>query len=286
MRPQVFDINSLETLTWKHLIAIPENVIVQLERRARPCLGTMYTSNQIAIRARRISKRYRDVLALSDLNLEVPFGCIHGLVGPNGAGKSTALRILCGIAQPSEGAAYISGFDIESEPERAKAILGYLPEDPSGYDALTIQEFLLFIGKLYAIPRDTAEKHFKKYSREFRLEEHLKKYMGELSRGTMHRVVLCSLFIHEPKVFLLDDPFNSLDPYSSWLLRKILVEKRKQRRAVLLATHMLDIAEKMCDSFTVLNRGVTIAQGTLAQLRVRFGPSSLEEIFLKLTSET
>nr|MDO8099167.1 ABC transporter ATP-binding protein [Candidatus Njordarchaeota archaeon] len=249
-------------------------------------MRTLVTSNQTAIKARRISKRYGGVVALNDLNLEVPYGCIHGLVGPNGAGKSTALRILCGIAQPSGGAASISGFDIENEPERAKATLGYLPEDPSGYDALTVQEFLLFIAKLYNIPRNTAEERVKRYVHQFKLEEHLEKYIGELSRGSMHRVVLCSLFIHEPKVFLLDDPFNSLDPYSSWLLRRILIDKRRQRRAVLLATHMLDIAERICDSFTVLNRGITIAQGTLAQFRVRFGPSSLEEIFLKLTSET
>jgi len=248
-------------------------------------MRTLDTGKQIAISARRISKRYRDVVALSGLNLEVPYGCIHGLVGPNGAGKSTALRILCGIIQPSEGAAGISGFDIESEPERAKATLGYLPEDPSGYDALTVQEFLLFIAKLYSVPRDTAEKHIKRYVYQFKLEEHLRKYIGELSKGSMQRVVLCSLFIHEPKVFLLDDPFNSLDPYSSWLLRRILIDKRRQHRAVLLATHMLDIAERICDSFTVLNRGITIAQGTLAQFRARFGPISLEEIFLKLTSE-
>jgi ABC-2 type transport system ATP-binding protein len=246
---------------------------------------TMGTNNQIAIKTRRISKIYGNIVALSDLNLDVPYGQIHGLVGPNGAGKSTALRILCGITGPSEGAAYISGFDIEGEPESAKATLGYLPEDPSGYDALTVQEFLLFIAKLYSIPRDTAEKQINKYVREFKLEENLKKYMGELSRGSMHRVVLSSLFIHEPRVFLLDDPFNSLDPYSSWLLRRILIEKRRQRKAVLLATHMLDIAEKICDSFTVLNRGVTIAQGTLRQFRAKLGLTSLEEIFLKLTGE-
>jgi ABC-2 type transport system ATP-binding protein len=109
--------------------------------------------------------------------------------------------------------------------------------------------------------------------------------MGELSKGLMHRSVLCSLFVHEPKIYLLDDPFNSLDPNSSWLLRKTLVEKKREGKSVILATHMLDIAEKICDSFTVLDRGLTIAQGTLRQFHSKFGLDSLEKIFLKLTEE-
>lgn len=101
----------------------------------------------------------------------------------------------------------------------------------------------------------------------------------------MHRSVLCSLFVHEPKIYLLDDPFNSLDPRSSWLLRKTLVEKKNQGKSVILATHVLDIAEKICDSFTVLDRGVTIAQGTLREFCTKLGLNSLEEIFLKLTED-
>jgi ABC-2 type transport system ATP-binding protein len=224
-------------------------------------------------------------LALSDLNLEVPYGCIHGLVGPNGAGKSTALKILCGISTPTEGVSIIAGFDVEDEPEKAKANLGYIPEESYGYDALTVREFLFFIARLYGLPSNVAEKQIRKYVSEFKLDEYLGRYIGELSRGFTHRVVLCSLFVHEPKVFLLDDPFNSLDPYSSWLLRKILVEKRNEGRTVILATHMLDVAERICDSLTVLDRGVTIAQGALSELRRRLRLTSLEDIFLKLTGE-
>jgi ABC-2 type transport system ATP-binding protein len=244
------------------------------------------TNNKIAIKARRLFKLYGRTLALSDLELDVPYGRIHGLVGPNGAGKSTALRILSGITQPTGGVVFISGYDIEDEPEKAKAVLGYLPEDPSGYDAFTVREFLSFIARLYSVRPNIAESRIEEIILQFKLDEFLGKYLGELSRGTMQRVVLSSLFIHEPKVFLLDDPFNSLDPYSSWLLKKMLVEKRKQGRAILIATHMLDIAEKICDSFTVLERGDTIASGTLRQLRDRLGLNSLEDIFLKLTSGT
>lgn len=241
--------------------------------------------DSIAVRANHLSKRYARVLALNELNLEVPYGSIHGLVGPNGAGKSTALKIFCGITQPTQGAAFISGFDVEDEPRKAKANVGYLPEDPHGYDALTVQEFLSFIARLHYVPADIAEKTINKYVNAFRLEEYLDRYMGELSRGLMHRSVLCSLFVHEPKIYLLDDPFNSLDPHSSWLLRKTLVEKKKQGKSVILATHMLDIAEKICDSFTVLDRGATIAQGTLREFRTKLRLNSLEEIFLKLTED-
>jgi ABC-2 type transport system ATP-binding protein len=238
-----------------------------------------------AVTSHNLSKRYARILALRELNLRVPYGCIHGLVGPNGAGKSTALRIFCGITQPSQGVAIVSGFDVEDEPEKVKANIAYLPEDPYGYDALTVQEFLGFIARLHSVSRGVAEKRIKKYVHAFRLDDYIGRYMGELSKGLMHRSVLCSLFVHEPKIYLLDDPFNSLDPRSSWLLKKLLVEKRRQGKSVILATHMLDIAEKICDSFTVLDRGATIAQGTLRQFRSRFGPNSLEKIFLKLTEE-
>jgi ABC-2 type transport system ATP-binding protein len=242
--------------------------------------------NKAAIRASRINKLYGSVLALHDFDLDVPYGHIHGLVGPNGAGKSTALRILSGVTQPSGGAAFVSGFDVKVEPEKAKAIIGYFPEDPSGYDALTVREFLSFIARLYGTLPSVADRRINRYTHEFKLEEQLEKYVGELSRGSISRVVLCSLFIHEPKVFILDDPFNSLDPYSSWLLRRMLVERRNQRRAILIATHMLDIAEKICDSFTILDHGETIATGTLQGFRAKLGLNSLEEIFLKLTSRT
>jgi ABC-2 type transport system ATP-binding protein len=241
------------------------------------------TSDSAAVKVHNLSKRYGRVLALSNLNLEVPYGCIHGLVGPNGAGKSTALKILCGISTPTEGVSTIAGFDVEDEPEKAKANLGYIPEESYGYDALTVREFLSFVARLYGLPSNTADKQVKKYVSEFKLDEYIGRYIGELSRGFTHRVVLCSLFIHEPKVFLLDDPFNSLDPYSSWLLRKMLVEKRNEGRAVILATHMLDIAERICDSFTVLDRGVTIAQGALSELQKHLKLKTLEDIFLKLT---
>jgi len=244
------------------------------------------TKDHIGVRAHNLSKRYGRVMALSGLNMEVPYGQIHGLVGPNGAGKSTALKILCGITTPTEGVSSIAGFDVEDEPEKAKANLGYIPEESYGYDALTVREFLSFVTRLYDVPPNTAQKQVKKYVGQFKLEEYLGRYMGELSRGFAHRVVLCSLFIHEPKVFLLDDPFNSLDPYSSWLLKKILVDKRKEGRTVILATHLLDIAEKICDSFTVLDRGVTIAKGTLQEFRSELRLNSLEEIFLKLTEKS
>lgn len=241
--------------------------------------------DSIAVKSFNLSKQYGRLLALSQLNLEVPYGSIHGLVGPNGAGKSTALKIFCGITQPTRGVASISGFDIEDDPRKAKANIGYLPEDPYGYDALTVKEFLGFIARLHSVPSITAQKNINKYVKAFRLEEFLNRYMGELSRGLMHRTVLCSLFVHEPKIYLLDDPFNSLDPHSSWLLKQTLVEKRNEGRTVIVATHMLDIAEKICDSFTVLDRGLTLAQGTLSDFRAKFGLNSLEEIFLKLTED-
>jgi ABC-2 type transport system ATP-binding protein len=239
--------------------------------------------DSIAVEAKSLSKRYAGVLALDRLNLTVPYGSIHGLVGPNGAGKSTALKIFCGITQPTQGVAFISGFDIEDSPRKAKASIGYLPEDPCGYDAMTVREFLFFIARLHSVSRSVVDKNFLKYVHAFRLEDYLDKYMGELSRGLMHRSVLCSLFVHEPRIYLLDDPFNSLDPQSSWHLRQVLLEKRTQGKAVILATHLLDVAEKICDSFTILDRGTTLTQGTMSELHAKFGLNSLEEIFLKLT---
>ena len=222
---------------------------------------------------------------LNKLNLSIPEGRIHGLIGSNGAGKTTTLKILSGLIPPTSGIARINNYDVKRTPELAKQYIGYVPENPRLYGALTVKETLEFIASLNSVPRDAAEAKIEHYLSLFKLHQLEEEYTRNLSRGEAQRVLLSSMLVHEPQVLLLDEPFYTLDPHSQRVFREILRNKRENGTTILVATHLLDLAERLCDSITLLSIGNTLFDGTLTEVKEQYGQISLEDVYIDLTED-
>ena len=233
-----------------------------------------------------LTKRFSEHTAVDGLNLKVEEGIIHSLLGPNGAGKTTVLNMLSGVLKPTSGSAQILGYNVDKEPEKAKSLIGYLPEEPQIYEILTIREFLRLIGRAYSVPKDVLEGRIDEYLKLFDLKRVEQVFCGALSHGMKQRVVVCSVLIHDPKVILLDEPFYGLDPASSRLFKEFLKDRASKGSTILISTHILEIAERFCDKVTILNEGKVVAEGTLDELKSKAGigeDTTLEDAFLALT---
>jgi ABC-2 type transport system ATP-binding protein len=220
---------------------------------------------------------------LSRLNLSVPEGVIHGLIGSNGAGKTTTLKILSGLTPPTSGIARINNYDVNRTPELAKQYIGYVPENPRLYGALTVRETLEFVASLNSVPKNVAEPQIERYMRMFSLHRLEEEYTRNLSRGEAQRVLLSSILVHGPPVLLLDEPFFTLDPHTQKVFRELLKEKRENGASILIATHLLELAERICDSITLLSNGNTLIAGSIYEVKESYGDIPLEEIYIKLT---
>jgi ABC-2 type transport system ATP-binding protein len=240
----------------------------------------------LAVETRDLAKRYGTLVAVQSISLAISPGEIVGVLGPNGAGKTTLLRMLCGLVKPSGGAARICGIDIVRDPERAKARLGYLDEEPFVYPNLTGAEFLDFVADLYDVPRGPERKHridgwldfFELAGKRFEL-------IGSYSHGMRQKIGLASLLVHEPDVLLLDEPTNGLDPRSARRVKDLLVELSRRRATVILSTHILEVAQALASRVAIMNRGAFVALGSLDEIRAKggAGDATLEELFLQLT---
>ena len=232
-----------------------------------------------------LTKRYGDFLAVNDLNLEVGKGELFGFLGPNGAGKSTSIRMLIGLLQPTAGTACVAGYDVAREPLAVKQSIGYLAERAFMYDKLTGREFLRFVAGLYRVPRDRQAQRIDRLLELFDLAEKRDELIESYSKGMRQKLGIAGLLIHQPQVLFLDEPTNGLDPKSARLVKDVLRQLCDQGTTVFMSTHILEIAEHMCDRVGIINQGKLVAQGTLAELRQRSEApgSSLEDIFLELT---
>ncbi|MBS7656750.1 MAG: ABC transporter ATP-binding protein [Candidatus Bathyarchaeia archaeon] len=241
---------------------------------------------QYAVETFDLTKRFGNYTAVNGINLRVEAGTIHSLLGPNGAGKTTVLNMLSGVLKPTSGSAKILGFDVEKEPEKSKSLVGYLPEEPQIYETLTVREFLRLVGRAYSLPNDVLENRIDEYLELFDLKRVEQNFCGALSHGMKQRVVVCSILVHDPKVILLDEPFYGLDPASSRLFKEILRDKATNGCSILVSTHILEIAERLCDRVTILSEGRIVAEGTMDELKAKAGMienTTLEDAFLALT---
>ncbi|NLI94103.1 MAG: ABC transporter ATP-binding protein [Peptococcaceae bacterium] len=240
---------------------------------------------KVLIKTNQLQKRYGSVQVVKGLNLEVKSGEIFGFLGPNGAGKTTTIKMLTGLLEPSEGEAFICGYDIRKQPAEAKALMAYVPDQPKLYNKLSAREFLHLICALYRVPKDIARERSEQLLSLFGLQDRADELLEGYSHGMRQKVVLASALIHQPQVILLDEPTVGLDPASARLLKDILQEMARQGAAVFISTHILEIAERMCDRVAILKDGQLIAQGSPEELRRKtgHGGESLEDIFLELT---
>lgn len=239
---------------------------------------------EILIKTQALTKRYGSVPVVDNLDLEIRAGEIFGFLGPNGAGKTTTIRMLTGLLEPSSGRALICGHDIAKESAQAKAMLAYVPDQPKLYGKLTAREFFALIADLYRMPKEESRERGDKLLTLFGLEDRADELLEGYSHGMRQKVVLASALIHQPRVLLMDEPTVGLDPASARLLKDVLQELARQGATILVSTHILEIAERLCHRVGILNKGRLIAQGSPGELRQQVGSSdSLEDIFLELT---
>jgi len=225
---------------------------------------------------RLLTKRYGSLTAVEDLDLEVGAGELFGFLGPNGAGKTTTIKMLVGLLRPSSGNARVAGIDITAEPEKAKALIGYVPDAATLYDKLSAREFLEFSGDLYRIAA---------LLNLFDLRERGDDFLSGYSRGMRQKVSLAAALLHDPQVLFLDEPTVGLDPQSARQMKDILQDFCREGKTVFFSTHILEIAERMCTRLAIINHGRLVAMGSLQDLRHMVGQDgqSLEQIFLELT---
>ncbi|MBX6342550.1 MAG: ABC transporter ATP-binding protein, partial [Thermomicrobiaceae bacterium] len=237
------------------------------------------------LEARGLVKRYGAFAAVDGIDLSLAAGEIVGLLGPNGAGKTTTVRMLTGLLRPSAGTVRVRGHDLTREPALAKRLIGYVPDEPYLYDKLTGREFVTFMGQLYGVDGDLARR-VDDLLAYFDLADAADDQIGTYSHGMREKVALCGVLIHDPKVLFLDEPTVGLDPRGARLLKDTLRALARGGRAVLLCTHILEIAAAICDRVVIVERGRVVAEGSLEDLRAAArarGDESLEEIFLRLT---
>jgi len=236
-----------------------------------------------------LTKNYDGLVALNNVSFEVGSGEIVGLIGPNGAGKSTLMKIAVGILRPTSGTVKISGHDVVSDPEGAKKLVGYVPENPSLYTALTVSEFLRFVGKIRGVHDGELEGRIAESLKTFALVDKADALLGSLSKGMKQKVALTAAILHDPHVLILDEPLTALDPKTQAFVHNWIRSLGNDGKTVLLSTHNLEIVQDYATRITIIDKGTIIATGGLEALRKLAdarGDARLDEVFLKLTEET
>lgn len=231
-----------------------------------------------------VQKRYGDKIAVDDVSFQVEAGEIFGFLGPNGAGKTTTLKMIVGLLRPSAGQVRVGGYDMATQPMQAKAVCGYVPDEPNLYAKLTGRELLRFSGDLYGLDPAQVARRAEELLRLFGLSEAADETSDSYSHGMKQKTALAAALVHDPRVLVLDEPTVGLDPKSARLIKDLLRQMAGRGAAVMLSTHILEIAQTMCDRIAIIHGGRVIASGTMEELRrLGQGESSLEDIFLSLT---
>ncbi len=236
------------------------------------------------IEAINLTKKYNELIAVDNVNLQVHKE-LFVFLGPNGAGKTTTIKMMTGLLKPTSGTVKIEGYDLLEHPIEAKRLFGLVPDIPVLYEKLSLKEFLEFIGNLYEVDRENFRRRFNQLIDLFDLNDRVNDLIQNFSHGMKQKCILAAALIHDPKVLFLDEPTVGLDPKSARNLKDLLKGMVQKGVTVFMSTHILEIAEAMCDRVGIINKGKLIAYGTMQELRLqsRKKDESLEEIFLDLT---
>ena len=239
------------------------------------------------IRLEKLTKRFKQVTAVESVSLRVAPGEIYGFLGPNGAGKTTTIKMLAGIMRPTSGRIFIDELELEKHPLEVKARVGFIPDRPFLYDKLTGVEFLCFMANLYGLNSGGRDKRIQQFLELFELAEWGGELVGSYSHGMKQRLIMSAALLHQPRVFIVDEPLVGLDPKGARLIKRIFNELRRDGLTVFMSTHTLGIAEELCDRIGIIQRGKLLAEGTVNDLRELAGQEDprLESIFLHLTGD-
>lgn len=238
------------------------------------------------ISARSLTKNYGSLLAVDGLDLEVAEGEFFAFLGPNAAGKTTTIKMLAGLLKPTVGEVWIGGYNMATTPEKAKAMLAYVPDFPFLYDKLTATEFMQFVGNIFRLDRKLIETRTGELFEKFHLGEYFHELTENLSHGTRQRLVIASALLHDPKVFVIDEPMVGLDPMHARIVKQEFRARAEAGMTIFLSTHQLSVAEEVADRIGIIHHGKLIALGTVAELRARADEAgALEKVFLSLIDQ-
>lgn len=228
-----------------------------------------------------VVKKYSDKTVVDALTLSIEAGDIYGFIGHNGAGKTTTIKAITGIIPYDQGEIYIDGISMKEDPIACKRNIAYIPDNPDLYEHLTAIQYLNFIADVFEVESDVRYTRIKKYASMFEIEDKLGDLLSSYSHGMKQKIAIISALIHEPKLLILDEPFVGLDPKASIALKTIMKEMCQNQSAIFFSTHVLDVAEKLCNKVAIIKEGKLVTSGTMEDIK---GDSSLENVFMELTN--
>lgn len=235
------------------------------------------------IQIRALTKSFGNLVAVGGLDLDIPQGEFFAFLGPNGAGKTTTIKMLSGLLKPTSGEAIVGGYDVQKEPERAKAQLAYVPDFPFTYDKLTSLEFMQFVGDIFGLSQEAIDTRTEELFDRFHLHDYRNELTENLSHGTRQRLVISSALLHDPKVLVIDEPMVGLDPMHARIVKDEFKARSKAGMTIFLSTHQLSVAEELADRIGIIHYGRLIALGTVEELReMSLEKGALEAVFLSL----
>lgn len=234
------------------------------------------------LKIQHLTKTYGEKKAVDDLSLHIQAGELYGFIGHNGAGKTTTLKSVVGILRFDSGEIKINGISVNEDPIACKKQLAYIPDNPDLYDFMTGIKYLNFIADIFGIEQKTREERIKTYAEKFDMTDDLAQPVASYSHGMKQKLAIISAWIHSPRLIIMDEPFVGLDPKASFLLKEMMRETCKNGGAIFFSTHVLDVAEKLCDKIAIIKNGKLIKTGTTEEVK---GDESLESVFLELEGE-
>lgn len=234
------------------------------------------------LRIENLTKTYGEKRAVDNLSLHIAPGEIYGFIGHNGAGKTTTLKAVVGILQFDKGEVFIKGESIRKNPLACKQKMAYIPDNPDLYEFMTGIKFLNFIADIFGVPEEKRQERIRKYADLFEMTENLAQPIASYSHGMKQKLAIISAWIHEPKLIIMDEPFVGLDPKAAHILKQMMREVCDEGGAIFFSTHVLEVAEKLCDKVAIIRNGQLIQSGTMQEVK---GDDSLEEVFLELEGE-
>ena len=235
------------------------------------------------LQIKNLTKRYGDKLAVDNLSLHIMPGEIYGFIGHNGAGKTTTIKACTGILNFEEGDILIDGVSIKEKPLECKKQMAYIPDNPDMYDFMTGIGYLNFIADIFGVPEEVRDELIDKYADAFEIKDNLGQLVSENSHGMQQKLAIISAWIHEPKLVIMDEPFVGLDPKASHILKQMMRKMCDDGGAIFFSTHVLEVAEKLCDKVAIIKGGRLIKAGIMEQVK---GDESLESVFLELEGES
>ena len=236
-----------------------------------------------AIAIERLTKDYGDVRAVDDLSLTIPEAEVFGLLGPNGSGKTTTINCLTGLLKPTKGKASVDGFDVQSQQQEARQVMGVSPQETAIYPFLSGKENVQLFGQLYAVPKAELRQRVDHVLEKVGLLEEAGRRVGKYSGGMKRRVSIAMALVTDPKIILLDEPTVGMDPQARRAVWDFVLELRDQGKTIVLTTHYMEEAEELCDEVAIIDHGKLIALGSPGDLKAKFGARDLEDVFIQLT---